>query len=281
MPFALVPVWDGARLEVEVLHPWGPLGGSCREPVVAGCFRYLRGQGIAAWCCRYNTRGVGASETGGVAAWLATPSQRNERDVRDLLSVVEHALKEAASAAAAQQGSSSCRRRLWLVGYSHGSLVACRALQLLQERLPAIDPGAELAGVVAIAPPLGLICSLFLDATASFRPFAQLGRAAAVVTAAAGANQPPARLAILGTCDNFTSCEQLRAALGDKEEEDEHEEGGGGGVQVRLLEGADHFFVGRVREVVECVSAFILEAEAKARARGRRRDKLEEEDQSG
>jgi alpha/beta superfamily hydrolase len=269
-----------------------------RDPVVAALFRSLvrspsPSDGVL--CChtaaRFNARGVGESESvpegaslaASWAAALALPEQRNERDAKDLLDVVAHALREAAAAATASaEGAAPApadasspspqrRRRLWLIGYSHGSLVASRALPMLKERLPHIDADAELAGVVAVAPPLGLVCSFFLDAGRAFAPFAR---------PAEGDAAP--RMALLGTRDNFTSLEQLRAALGEdqgeKEEEQKEEQAAGeeaaggaaaaaGRARVVLLEDADHFFWGRVGEVAEAVAGFVAEVEEGRRRR--------------
>lgn len=302
--FAEVSVRDGTRLEIQVchapaapeeerqhdppqprvvaviLHPWGPLGGQCRDPVVAAVFRRLLSLEAPTTVARFNARGVGKSESRPTSSsssssgplWQAasallpsTPSQRNERDAEDLVDVVRHVLAEAARVESCDR-----RRRLWLLGFSHGSLVASLALPMLRERLPSIDPHAELAGVVAIAPPLGLVCSVFLGASAAFEPFC------------AGGGSSLARLALLGTRDNFTSVAQLRAALAngfefcDEEEEEAgagRRRGGGGALapaRARLLAEADHFFFGRAGEVAEAAAAFVAEVEeAEGEARWR------------
>lgn len=313
MPATAAPTFlqvsDGTQLEVEVrhaaappssseqqhsshvvavlLHPWGPLGGQCRDPVVAAVFRRLlkiHGGAPTTTVARFNARGVGLSESfpartsllAQAAGTLAlTPSQRNEREAGDLVDVVAHALAEAAKAAAAVDQHPHRRRRLWLMGYSHGSLVASRALPILRERLPLIDPDAELAGVVAIAPPLGLICSVFLGASAAFGPFAAGG---------GNENSSLARLALLGTRDNFTSVAQLRAALQgfeferhQRQQQQESDDGGEARRRGRrphparalLLDEADHFFFGRAGEVAEAAVAFVAEVEEEE---ARRRD---------
>jgi alpha/beta superfamily hydrolase len=261
------------------------LGGQCRDPVVAAVFRRLLKISGAptATVARFNARGVGLSESfpagtsflAQAAGTLAlTPSQRNERDAGDLVDVVAHALAEASRAAAAANHRRRRRRRLWLIGYSHGSLVASRALPLLRERLPSIDPEAEMAGVIAIAPPLGLICSVFLAASAAFGPFAAAGGGDG------DGNDGLARLALLGTRDNFTSVAQLRAALQGFEFEQGGGEEGGQGAEARrraparalLLDEADHFFFGRAGEVAEAAVAFVAEVEEEE---ARRRENTE------
>lgn len=267
------------RVVAVLLHPWGPLGGQCRDPVVAAVFRRLPA-GVAASSCtvaRFNARGVGLSESGGATSsfWqlVSTPTQRNERDANDLVDVVAHAIAEARAADDAEGRS---RLRLWLVGYSHGSLVASTALPMLRARLPSMDAHAELAGVVAIAPPLGVICSVFLGATAAFAPFCDGG--------GGKDGEGLARLALLGTRDEFTSVAQLRAALKNGFEFGGEDDGGIAAPAdananadaanasplacARLLEDADHFFRGRAGEVAEAAVAFIARVEEARRRRG-------------
>ena len=176
-----------------VCHPHPLYGGTMDNGVVVAIAQALAARGIAA--LRFNFRGVGRSRgrfNGGAG---------ETDDARGALAFLR-----------AQGGVDP--RRLYVVGYSFGAWVGLRC----------VEEAEEIAGVVAVAPPL-----LVLPHEGLLRDF--IGP----------------RCFIVADRDQFCSIERLRAFVATLSPP----------VEVKVVHGADHFLWGHEEEVGELVAGFI------------------------
>lgn len=177
-----------------ICHPHPLYGGTMDNSVVVTIAQMLTTQGIAS--LRFNFRGVGRSQgqfDGGAG---------ETDDARGALAFLR-----------AQHGVD--RQRMYVVGYSFGAWVGLRCAD-----------DAEIAGVIAVAPPL-----LVLPHEELLRDFAS--RSCFVVA----------------DNDQFCPVERLQALVATLSSPGE----------VKIIHGADHFLWGREREVGELVTAFITD----------------------
>ncbi len=167
---------DDAHSAIVLCHPHPQYGGNMHDAVVGTVESVAQRHGFAT--LKFNFRGVGAS---------AGQYDNGVGEVDDLLAAVVWLR--------ARIGA----RPIWLAGYSFGSNVVWRA----------IDRAGELAGVLLIAPPVGM-----MDFSA--RPGAAVG-----VSVIAGdaddfvdleeldrwgrARTPPARIDVIAGADHFFS----------------------------------------------------------------------------
>jgi uncharacterized protein len=159
-----------------VCHPHPQYGGDMENAVVVAVARALARVGIAALRFDFGEFSGGSAEV---------------EDARTALTALRDVLPAGAPAA--------------LVGYSFGAWVAVRAAH----------EGAEVAHVVAVAPPLAFLDWAFL-----------------------GALRVPATF-VVGDADQFCDGARLRGVPES--------------IRVRVLAGADHFFVGREVDVAAAV----------------------------
>ncbi len=175
-----------------VCHPHPLYGGTMDNGVVVAIAQALAARGVAA--LRFNFRGMGRSQgrfDGGAG---------ETDDARGALAFLR-----------AQRGVDP--QRLYVVGYSFGAWVGLRC---------AGD--AEIAGVVAVAPPL-----LVFPHEGLLRDFT--GH----------------RCFIVADNDQFCSVERLRAFVTTLPPS----------VEMKIIHGADHFLWGHERDVGELVAGFI------------------------
>ena len=177
-----------------VCHPHPLYGGTMDNSVVVTIAQMLAARGVAS--LRFNFRGVGRSQgrfDGGAG---------ETDDARGALAFL-----------CAQRGVD--QRRVYVVGYSFGAWVGLRCAE-----------DAEIAGVIAVAPPL-----LVLPHEGLLRDFA--GRGCFVVA----------------DNDQFCPIEHLRAFVATLSLPGE----------VKIVHGADHFLWGHEREVGELVAGFVID----------------------
>jgi alpha/beta superfamily hydrolase len=178
-----------------VCHPHPLYGGTMDNSVVAGIAQELAARGVAV--LRFNFRGVGRSQgrfDGGAG---------ETDDARGALAFLR-----------AQDGVDL--RRLYVVGYSFGAWVGLRCADKAEQE--------EVAGVVAVAPPL-----LALPHEGLLRDFA--GR----------------RCFIAADNDQFCPIEQVGAFVATLPPP----------VEMKIVRGADHSLWGREKEVGQLVAGFI------------------------
>lgn len=186
---------SGCHPAAIVCHPHPLYGGTMDNGVVAAIAQALVARGIAA--LRFNFRGVG----------------RSQGRFNDGAGETEDAC---GALAFLRDQSGADLRRLYVVGYSFGAWVSLRCAGEADEE--------EIAGVVAVAPPL-----LVLPHEGLLRNFA--GR----------------RCFIVADGDQFCPVERLRAFVATLPPP----------AEVKIVHGADHFLWGHEQEVGELVAGFI------------------------
>ncbi|MCR4407147.1 MAG: alpha/beta fold hydrolase [Anaerolineae bacterium] len=177
-----------------VCHPHPLYGGTMDNSVVVTIAQMLAARGIAS--LRFNFRGVGRSQ----GRFSGDAGETD--DARGALAFLR-----------AQRGVD--QRQMYVIGYSFGAWVGLRCAD-----------DAEIAGVIAVAPPL-----LVLPHEGLLRDFA--GR----------------RCFIVADNDQFCPVENLLAFVATLSPPGE----------VKIVHGADHFLWGHEREVGELVAGFITD----------------------
>jgi hypothetical protein len=177
----------GADAGAVVCHPHPRFGGSMDNPLIVAVAEALTARGHVS--LRFNFGGVGTSEG------VCTDGPEEVRDVRAALAALVPRLPDGA--------------RLVLAGYSFGAWAALRAVQ----------DGARVDRVIAVAPPLTFFDWSFLDAV-----------------------DPPVTL-VAGDRDRFCPAERA-TALADRHR-----------MALCTIADADHFFAGREQEVAAAVAA--------------------------
>lgn len=208
-----LPTSDGAALEarlalpeapaagIVICHPHPLYGGDMDNPVVARLAEVGNNLGFAT--LRFNFRGVGAStgvHDGGGA---------EQHDVEAALARLRSAL--------------DAKAPLFLAGYSFGAMVGAE--------LVGARGGAGLAGLVLVAPPLGV---------AGQGPFQAI------------ANSGLPLLIVAGSDDEFCPLEATEALAGRLP-----------GMEVRTIEGANHFFFGKLFPLGEAVADWVQRLKAR------------------
>jgi len=181
---------------VIVTHPMPLLGGDLENNVVQALFRHFTHRGAVA-CC-FNFRGVGKS--GGSGSWRGG----SERD--DVKAVAQYLLKTHATV-----------RRLLLVGYSYGSVIAAS----VADELP------EIAAFAAISYPFGPLWFMGLSPLLKY----------------AQDSQKP-KLFVIGDADNFSSVSRFTDRVAELCEPKTS----------LVLSGADHFWFRGEKQLAESVS---------------------------
>eukprot|EP01062_Namystynia_karyoxenos_P010710 TRINITY_DN13814_c0_g1_i1.p2 TRINITY_DN13814_c0_g1~~TRINITY_DN13814_c0_g1_i1.p2 ORF type:complete len:248 (+),score=60.64 TRINITY_DN13814_c0_g1_i1:82-825(+) len=181
-----------------ITHPYGMLGGDQENPVVQGLWELSVALGCSA--VRFDFRGVGRSD--GRGTW------RGGGEQEDVRAVARWALADDAL----WEGCGPGRRRVLLIGYSFGALVAGSV---------AAELGDSLGGFAAVGYPL------------SVGWFLTLGRTGDFTRGLLAARCP--RLLVHGSADNFTGVGAIRSFAG----------GATPPIPLQVLEDADHFFASR------------------------------------
>lgn len=196
-------------LGVVVLHPYSWLGGCMYDHVVQSLFSSFASSGQYNTVVMFNARGVGKS-SGRASLYGA---QREVEDLKALSRVLLHNLTHPP-------------KKVLLVGYSHGSMVACGVSQ---------EP--FVAGVVLVSPPVGDFASFMLGTKHLFRTFCR-------------AKDVP-KFAVLGSQDTFCGTD----ALAKKIEKNESE--GGSPVEVKFFQGANHFWTTQLETMSQGVLQWV------------------------
>ncbi|KAG2482334.1 hypothetical protein HYH03_018722 [Edaphochlamys debaryana] len=191
-----------------VMHPWGWLSGSMDDLVVVNVCRSSMACGRFSHVVRYNMRGCGGGDPdeGGSPGW---PSLLASTDAGDLEALAQWLLAEMPEREGG--GPPASRRRLAVVAYSYGAVVAGRAVGALR---------ADLEALVAVGLPLGLLCRFALGA----------GAAWSSLSGPPGYGLP--RLLAVGDLDQFSDAGAVRRAVAQAqaaEAEAETGTAGGGG----------------------------------------------------
>ena len=167
---------DGAHAAIVLCHPHPQYGGDMHDAVIGTVESVASRNGFAT--LKFNFRGVGAS---------AGRYDNGVGEVDDVLAAVAWLR--------AQIGA----RSIWLAGYSFGSNVVWRSL----------DSAGELAGVLLIAPPVGMMdfsarptapvsVTVIAGDADDYVDIAELGRWGRART-------PPARIDVIDGADHFFS----------------------------------------------------------------------------
>jgi uncharacterized protein len=174
---------DGAHAAVVLCHPHPQYGGNMHDAVIGTIESVALREGFAT--LKFNFRGVGGS------------AGHYDNGIGEVDDVV---------AAVAWLRARIGARPIWLAGYSFGSNVVWRAL----------DAAGELAGVLLIAPPVGMMDFSARPAAAvsvtviagdadDYVDIAELGRWGRAGT-------PPARIDVIAGADHFFSGAHLKVA---------------------------------------------------------------------
>ena len=198
----------GSSLAVVVTHPWGPLGGDYHNNVVRAVVAFFQQAGITT--IRFNFRGsqIGFGST----------------QVNQVVEVCQQVLKGEGCTA-----SGVAPKKLLLVGYSYGSLIATSA---------SADLADSVIATISVAPPFGVQHWLLF-----FQSSYHTRRAAAV--------SAMPRLFVMGDHDNFTDVKTFQGAV-------ERDFAATTNKESIIVKSADHFFARREDAIIEVVGKWLL-----------------------
>ena len=190
-------------LGVVVLHPYSWLGGCMYDHVVQSLFSCFASSGKYNTVVMYNARGVGKS-SGRSSLYGA------HKEVEDLKALSQFLL----------QNLTHPPKKVLLVGYSHGSMVAS-----------GVSNEPFIAGVSLVSPPLGDFASFMLGTKQLFKTFGE-------------AKDVP-KLIAMGSKDTFCSVDALKKKVEKIQ--------GPVPVEVKIFQGANHFWTTHLQTMAEHV----------------------------